>query len=655
MDSEPIGPVEKFRWTQPTILAAACALVIGIYAVTAHSGYLVSSSLNPADAYYNLLVQGFRAGQLSLKKEVPPGLTQLADPYDPAANARYHVLDLSYYKGRFYLYFGVTPAVVLFWPYVVLTGNYLLQQDAVLVFCTIGFLVSVGLLCAVWRRYFAGIGVAVAAAGALALGLATFTPYLMARCDVYEVSISCGYAFTMLALAAVWKALHDPQRRGGWLAAASVAYGLAVGARPSLLFGAVILLVPTAQAWRERRKISGPLIAATGPLLLIGLGLMFYNARRFENPFEFGWHYQLAGGRQEAARPFDVRYLWFNFRMLFFEPVRWSGRFPFVHETAAPLFPAGHGGGQKPFAVLTAIPWVWLSVAVPLAWRGRSAEARFTLRWFLAAVALLFGICALTICLHRGANVRYEVEFLPALVLLAAIGVLGLERALAPAAKSGLTRRAAWRRATRWGWGLLLGFSVAFNLLVCLDPSAQAHNELGFILANHGRATEAIAHFQRALSLKPDYAEAHNNLGVVLKSQGNLPEAIAHFEEAVRIKPDLAEAHNNLGIALGQAGRTQESIECYEQTLQLWPDYAQVHSNLGVALAGLGRFSEAIQHCEQAVRIDPDSAPAHYNLGDTLERAGRVPEAMTQYEQALRLKPDFVEAQRRLAQLQAAR
>ena len=53
---------------------------------------LTSTSLNAADTYYNLLVQGFRAGQLSLKKEVPPGLAQLADPYDPTANRPYRAL-----------------------------------------------------------------------------------------------------------------------------------------------------------------------------------------------------------------------------------------------------------------------------------------------------------------------------------------------------------------------------------------------------------------------------------------------------------------------------------------------------------------------------------------------------------------------------------
>ena len=69
------------------------------------------------------------------------------------------LLDMSYYKGKLYLYFGVTPAVVLFWPYVALTGHYLSQKDAAVIFCVVGFLASVGLLCALWRRYFAEVSV----------------------------------------------------------------------------------------------------------------------------------------------------------------------------------------------------------------------------------------------------------------------------------------------------------------------------------------------------------------------------------------------------------------------------------------------------------------------------------------------------------------
>ncbi|MGD1019113.1 MAG: tetratricopeptide repeat protein [Verrucomicrobiia bacterium] len=631
-------------------LAAVCALVIGVYAYTAHSGLLVSTSLNTADTYYNLLVQGFRAGQLSLKKEVPPGFAQLADPYDRTANRRYGLLDLSYYKGKLYLYFGVTPAVLLFWPYAALTGHYLSQKDAGVIFCVVGFLASVGLLCALWRRYFAGVSVAVVAAGTLALGLTTFTPLLLARCDVYEVSISCGYALTMLALAAIWKALHEPERRGRWLAAASLAYGLAVGARPSLLFGAVALLVPVVQAWRERRSIGAALMAATVPIMLIGAGLMLYNELRFNNPFEFGIHYQLAGERQDTGQHFSLRYLWFDFRVYFLEPARWSGRFPFVHDIAVPPQPMGYGQVMNPFGVLTNIPLVWLALAVPLAWRSQSGQAATILRWFVAAVALLFGIGALTVGLFWSATCRYEVDFLPALLLLAVAGILGLERVPAPTptSESGLAHRAAWRRAVRWGWSLLLGFSVAFNLLASVEYCAEAHGNLGIALVRSGRIQEAIAHYERALRLNPDYADAHNNLGLALMSLGRVPEAIGHFEQALTIRPGLAEAHGNLGVALVRSGRIQEAIAHYEQALRLNPHYADAHNNLGLALMSLGRVPEAIGHFEQALAIRPDSTEAHNNLGNSLLQEGRYNDAIAEYGQALRLDPGSAAAESNL-------
>ena len=599
-------------------LAAVCALVLGVYTYMAQSGVLELASLKAADSYYNLLVQGFRAGQLSLKKEVPPEFARVADPYDPDANPPYHMLDLSYYKGKLYLYFGITPALILFWPYVALTGHYLFHRQAVAIFCALGFLASVGLLRALWRRYFADVSVAVVAACALALGLTTGVPGLLSQSDVYEVPISCGYMLTMLSLGAVWFALHEPERRCRWLAVASVAYGLAVGARPNLLFGAVILLVPVAQAWREPRPerlprstwLSG-LLAATGPILLIGLGLMLYNARRFDNLFEFGMRFQLGGKELLTQQFFGLRYLWFNFRVYFLGLARWSAQFPFVHGIAVPPVPAGYTQVRNPFGVLANIPVVWLTLAVPLAWRSQPGQAGSVLRWFLTAVILLFGMCALTLGLFGGASFRYEVDFLPALVLLAVVGILGVERVLAD--------RPARRRAVRWGWGLLLAFSVAFNLLASVK----------------------------------NYAEAHYKVGTTHLQAGKLQDAIKEYEQALRLNPDYAKVHNNLGDALAQVGKVTEAIGQYEQALRIEPDFAEAHSNLGFALWQAGNLKDAIGHLEQAVRIKPDYGDAHYNLGIALEQAGRVREAIGHYQQALRIKPDDTEARNALARLQA--
>ncbi len=603
-----------------------CALVIGVYAGMARWAGRESLSPNASDADYNLLVQGFRTGQLGVKKEVPPEFARLANAYDPIVNARYRLMpyrlqDLSYYKGRLYFYFGVTPALILFWPFVALTGHYLSHRLAVLVFCAIGFLASVGVLYAIWRRYFSEVTVWVVTTGVLALGLATVVPVMLPRSSYNQVAISCGYMLTMLSLGGIWCALHQTERRCWWLAAASAAYGLAVGARPSLLFGAIILLVPVAQTQRERRPVWPLLAAAIGPIAFLGMGIMLYNELRFDNPLEFGQHYQLTGERLHAHQMFSPRFVWFNFRVYFLEPARWSGRFPFVRDIAVPPRPSGYARVENPFGVLTNIPVLWLSLAAPLAWRNRLGRAASILRWFVTVVALLFGICALTVSLFWSAIIRYEVDFAPALTLLAVVGVLGLERALAPTpiSESGLANQLVWRRTVRCGWGVLLGFSVAFNLLASVLCYANGRLVLGAELAQEGRLPEAIQTFRGALGLNPDYAEAHYDLGNLLLQDGRVSDAVGHYEQGLRIKPDHAEAHNNLGIALAQ----------------------------------MGRIEEAIAHYQQAVRIDPDYAEARYNCEVALEKEGRVPEAIENYEQALELRPDITAARDALARLRA--
>ncbi len=661
------------------LLAAVCVLVIGMYAYTAPLGKLESSISNPADTYYNLLVRGFRDGHLSLKKEVPVGLTQLADPYNPDANRRYQDLpyglrDLSYYKGKLYIYFGVTPALILFWPFVALTGHYLSDRQAVMIFCAIGFLASVGLLRALWRRYFAEVSVGVVVGCALALGLATGVTMILPRSYVHEVTTSCGYMLTMLALAAIWKALHDPERRGRWLAVASLAYGLAVGARPNLLFGAVILLVPVAQARPEWRRVWKLLVAVVVPITLIGLGLMLYNAIRFGSPFEFGWRYQLGGKSQLMIESFSPHYLWFNFRINFLAPAHWSVRFPFVHPIAVPPWPVGYYEVDPTFGILTNMPLVWLALAAPLAWRGRPGQEASVLRWFVVATALLVCACVLTVGFFCASNIRYEVDFLPALILLAVVGILGCERALAD--------QPLRQRLARWGWSVLLGFSVVFNVLVSIVNYANIGCGLANLLVIKGRAPEAIRVFENSLRITPDYVEGHVHLGkafcrsgqaqeaireeqyalqldpasaeahylygIALEQLHEVPQAIVQYQQALRINPNFAEAHYNLGLVLAQSGQTAEAIAHYEQALWIDPDYAAAHNNLGTALAQSGKIAEAIEHYQQALRINPDFAEAHYNLGIDLAQSGKIEEAIAHLEQALRIKPEYVEAHNNL-------
>ena len=53
------------------------------------------------------------------------------------------------------------------------------------------------------------------------------------------------------------------------------------------------------------------------------------------------------------------------------------------------------------------------------------------------------------------------------------------------------------------------------------------------------RYDEAIAHYDQALSLKPDYAEAWSNKGVTLHELKRYDEAITHYDQALSLKPEL--------------------------------------------------------------------------------------------------------------------
>jgi tetratricopeptide (TPR) repeat protein len=164
-----------------------------------------------------------------------------------------------------------------------------------------------------------------------------------------------------------------------------------------------------------------------------------------------------------------------------------------------------------------------------------------------------------------------------------------------------------------------------------------------------GRLPEAVACYEQALNLAPDYAEAHNNLGHALMGiRGRMPEALAHYERALRLKSDFPEALNNLGVALVRSGRTEEAIEQFEKAVRRRPDFPEAEDNLGSALASSGHIPRALSVLGGLVRRRPDFAEAHNNYGLALAQAGRLPEAIGQCREALTLDPDDAEAQRNL-------
>ncbi len=169
--------------------------------------------------------------------------------------------------------------------------------------------------------------------------------------------------------------------------------------------------------------------------------------------------------------------------------------------------------------------------------------------------------------------------------------------------------------------------------------------------ATAGRESEAIAHYQRAIQLRPQYIEARNDLGIELaKTPGRLPEAIAQYEIALRLNPNFAEAHLNLANALIRIpGRQEEAFTQFADAIRIKPDSAQAHRDFGRALSGVpGRQVEAIAQLEEAWRLRPDYLDALNGAAVLYAREGRFDEARARWEKALQIAPDYEEARKNL-------
>jgi tetratricopeptide (TPR) repeat protein len=179
-----------------------------------------------------------------------------------------------------------------------------------------------------------------------------------------------------------------------------------------------------------------------------------------------------------------------------------------------------------------------------------------------------------------------------------------------------------------------------------LDPvqTSELWHKKGLIHQMGKEYEQAIASYDKALEIKPDYHEAWYNRGVALGNLGRLEEAIASYDQALEFKPDYHEAWNNRGIALRNLGRFEQAIASYDRALEFKPDKHEAWNNRGNALFNLGRFEQAIASYDQALEFKPDYHEAWYNRGIALGNLGRLAEAIASYDRALEFKPDFHEA-----------
>jgi tetratricopeptide (TPR) repeat protein len=171
----------------------------------------------------------------------------------------------------------------------------------------------------------------------------------------------------------------------------------------------------------------------------------------------------------------------------------------------------------------------------------------------------------------------------------------------------------------------------------------------GLYWAKHDDA-EALGYFQQAVGLAEQLEDAqfqswcYNGLGDAYVGVGSHDEAVAAYQRALTLDATSAYSYKSLACVYGDLlNRPQEAIDAYQRALELGGLNAHlvsiVHCGLGNAYYALGDEEVAIAAYQRAVEADPGFLSPHDNLGIIAMKRHEFPTARHHFEERIRLRP----------------
>lgn len=111
-------------------------------------------------------------------------------------------------------------------------------------------------------------------------------------------------------------------------------------------------------------------------------------------------------------------------------------------------------------------------------------------------------------------------------------------------------------------------------------------------------------------------------------ARGHLERALAYYEEAIKVKPEFPEAEFQMGNVLAMLGRSGDAESAFRRAIKQRKDWSLPYSALGILLARSNRDTEAETALRQALKLDSNDNPALRVLASIRLRIGDVKEAL---------------------------
>jgi tetratricopeptide (TPR) repeat protein/V8-like Glu-specific endopeptidase len=194
------------------------------------------------------------------------------------------------------------------------------------------------------------------------------------------------------------------------------------------------------------------------------------------------------------------------------------------------------------------------------------------------------------------------------------------------------------------------GALADYDRAIALNPNyAAAYNNRGNLKYQKlNNPQGALADYDRVIALNPNYAGAYNNRGNLKYQKLNNPQgALADYDRAITLNPNYAEAYNNRGVLKqNKLNNPQGALADYDRAITLNPNYAEAYNNRGILKQDkLNNPQGALADYDRVIALNPNLAEAYSNRGNLKYQKLNNPQgALADYDRAIALNPNYAEA-----------
>ncbi len=130
-----------------------------------------------------------------------------------------------------------------------------------------------------------------------------------------------------------------------------------------------------------------------------------------------------------------------------------------------------------------------------------------------------------------------------------------------------------------------------------------------YFLASQKRTAEALAEYERLLTVNPNYATAYNVLGYASAARGDYAKAEDYLKRYRYLAPDQANPLDSLGELYALTGRYDEAEDVLKKALAVKSDFFPAYGHLGTVEIDRGNPAKA---AEYFLKASDEASPDRY-------------------------------------------